>query len=495
MTARFAESKTPGRTTWDDAALASVSPLGWASLVTRNDPKPFTLPLHLRYLDYHLRQLAAGTIDTLLIQMPVRHGKSTACTVWFPAWYLCKHPDDAVGVLSYNQEFAEDRFGKVARGIVERAGMGWFGVGVDPSSSAKGRWDIAGHAGQFLSVGIDKGLTGRGADLLIIDDPINTLEQALSVKHNQFIWEKWQFEIASRLAANSKKVFIMSRWAQFDFMGRLIAHLNELGATYTLLDLPALALDNDPLGRERGAALWPDVRPLKFIQEQRERMGPRAFDALFQGRPRADDGALFQKQWFRYYDLQNDKLTLFDRNNTAIVTYGLYSQCTIFQMMDLASSTSASADYTVIGTFAVTPRNEIAVLDIVRVRVPGPQQLALAQQACQQWRSTRIGIESVGYQLAFVQAAIQSGLPAVELKRARGESKETRAYVAASRYEGLSVFHPLPRLAKKWLPDFEDELLHFPTGLHDDQVDVVSDAAKVVVDRSNASSAYGVLVS
>jgi len=495
VTAGFFESQVPTSAIWEDGALAAVSPLGWANLVTQNDPKPFTLPRHLRYLDYHLRQLAAGSIDTLLIQMPVQHAKSTSCTVWFPAWYLCKNPEKTVGVVSYNQEFAEDRFGKVARDIVERAGMGWFGVGVDSTSSAKGRWNIAGHNGQFLAVGIDKGLTGRGADLLIVDDPINTLEQALSVKYNQFIWEKWQYEIATRLSPRAPKIFIMSRWAQFDFMGRLITDLNERGAPYTLIDLPALALDNDPLGRAPGEPLWPEVRDLGFLTEQRDRIGPRAFDALFQGRPRADAGALFQPQWFRYYDLQNDKLTLLDRANNVIATYGLYAQCTIFQMIDLATSTSASADYTVIGTFAVTPRNEIAVLDIVRVRVPGPQQLALAQQACHQWRSTRVGIESVGYQLAFVQAAIQAGLPAVELKRARGESKETRAYVAASRYEGLSVFHPLPRLGKKWLPDFEDELLHFPTGLHDDQVDVVSDAAKVVVDRSNASSAYGVMVS
>ncbi len=154
-------------------------------------------------------------------------------------------------------------------------------------------------------------------------------------------------------------------------------------------------------------------------------------------------------------------------------------------MVDLATSTSSSADYTVIATFALTPTYEVIVLDVHRERVPGPNQLALVRSLSARWRATKIGIESVAYQLAFVQAALRAGLPVVELKRARGDTKETRAYLAAGRYEAGMVYHPR---SAPWLGDFEAELLHFPAGAHDDQVDCVSDACGLAEFASSRGS-------
>ncbi|HEY5350508.1 MAG TPA: phage terminase large subunit [Candidatus Lustribacter sp.] len=461
---------------WSEATIAACSPLGWARLVTRNDPKPFTLPRHLRYLDGFLRKLDAGEIQNLLIQMPVQHGKSTACSVWFPAWYLCRHPEASVGIVSYSTDFAADKFGKVARDIVERAGMGWFGVTVDGSTHAKGLWSVAGHAGQLAAVGIDKGLTGRPADLLVIDDPLAGMEEAFSANHREMIWGKWQIEIATRLSPRAPKLFIMSRWMEDDFLGRLIRDMTERGEPFTLIDLPAIALEGDPLGRRVGEALWPEVRNIDFLLEQRGRMGTRAFDAQFQGRPRPDAGAVFRREWFRYYDVHMGVIKLFDSAGAVVATYPVH-QARVFQMVDLATSAASTADYTVIGTFALLPRRELIVLDIVRDRIPGPQQLDVVRSLCAKWRPFKIGIEAVAYQLSFVQAAVQAGLPADALKRARGESKETRAYTAATRYEIGMVWHP--RTAP-WLGDFEAELISFPAGTYDDQVDVVSDAGTVV---------------
>lgn len=390
---------------WDDAMIALVSPLGWANIVTRDDPQPVLLPRHIRYIDQHLRMLDAGGIETLVIQMAVQHGKSTSCSVWFPAWYLCRHPDASVGIVSYASDFAEDRFGRVTRNIVERAGKQWFGIAVDPASSARGRWNIAGRAGQLIAVGIDKGLTGRRTDLLVIDDPIQTLEQAASSTYRQMIWEKWQFEIATRLAPKARKICIMSRWFEDDFLGRMIKDLEDRREPYTLIDLPALALENDLLGRKPGEALWPEVRPAKWLGEQRDRVGGRAFDALFQGRPRPESGAVFKREWFRYYEFRNGAIHLMDEKGKVTLSYPP-SVCVVFQMVDLATSTSAVADYTVVGTFAVCPRRELVVLDVHRERVPGPNQLALVRSLWTKWRATRIGIEAVAYQLAFVQTAI-----------------------------------------------------------------------------------------
>jgi predicted phage terminase large subunit-like protein len=159
----------------------------------------------------------------------------------------------------------------------------------------------------------------------------------------------------------------------------------------------------------------------------------------------------------------------------------------------LLPSTSTKADYTVIATFGLLPRKELVVLDIVRERIAGPQQLALLRSVASRWRPFKIGIESVAYQLSFVQAALQAGMPIEKLTRAPRETKETRAYTAATRYEIGMVYHP--RQAK-WLGEFEAELLSFPAGAHDDMCDCLSDAATVVAfSEKRESGAFGARVS
>ena len=296
----------------------------------------------------------------------------------FPAWFLCRNPESSIGVISFASDFAERQFGERIRNIVDRFGQQWFGVRVDRTSSAKNWWRLADHDGQLMAVGIDKALTGRGVDLLIIDDPIQNLEQALSAAQRRAIWDQWQFEIATRPQPKARKVFIMSRWMEDDFLGRLIADFRDRKEPFTLIDLPALALENDPLGRAPGEALWPEARPKEWLIQQRDRIGSRVFDALYQGRPQPEGGAIFRREWFRYYDVGNGCVRLFDGLGASVAAYPR-NQVLVFQMIDLATSTAATADYTVVGTFGLLPRRELIVLDIVRARIPGPQQLGLVR--------------------------------------------------------------------------------------------------------------------
>lgn len=141
--------------------------------------------------------------------------------------------------------------------------------------------------------------------------------------------------------------------------------------------------------------------------------------------------------------------------------------------------TKPKRDFTVIGTFALCPRNELAVLDIYRDdQIPGPDQITMLGSLRNKWRAGRIGIEAVAYQWVAVQAAIRAGLPVVPIPRGQ-ESKETRAWTIAARYEAGQVFH---LQGAPWGDALEAELLAFPTGAHNDQVDVLSDAGSVVAE-------------
>jgi predicted phage terminase large subunit-like protein len=148
-------------------------------------------------------------------------------------------------------------------------------------------------------------------------------------------------------------------------------------------------------------------------------------------------------------------------------------------------------DYTVVGTFALCPRMELAVLDVYRDNtIQGPDQIKLVAQLRNKFRAGRIGIEAVAYQWVAVQAAIQAGLPVVPMTRGR-ESKETRAWTIATRYETGQVYHLRGAL---WLDALETELTQFPSGVNDDQVDVMSDAGDAVMQAVNRPTPRGIYV-
>ena len=311
----------------------------------------------------------------------------------------------------------------------------------------------------------------------------------------------------------------MSRWTDDDFIAWIVRQAQENGWKYRVLDFPAIAVCRfqgctspkltfrrdeetdatvaemepckhdvrDELGRLPGEALWPKVRPIKFLLRQLVDIGSRLFMALFQGRPQRAGGSTFRQEWFRYFDRIGDMLHLLGPGGEILRSYAI-SLCRVFQIVDLASGDTQTLrsgitrakpkqDYTVVGTFALSPRNELAVLDVFRDnKIEGPEQISLVGQLRSKYKAGRIGIEAVAYQWTAVQAAVKSGLPAVPILRGQ-ESKETRAWTIASRYEtGQVSFTYAARLAR-WT---RKRAARVPNGDHDDQVDVLSDAGAVV---------------
>lgn len=258
--------------------------------------------MHHELIGRSLEKVETGEWPRLIITMPPRHGKSELATKRFPAWFTGRDPYRSTIVATYADDFAEE-FGREVREIMRSPlyGQVFPGIKLRSGSAAADRLQM--DAGGILAfVGRKGRLTGRGADLLLIDDPIKDREEADSPAIRNKVWG-WFTDVAmSRLMTDAARVvIIMTRWHEDDIVGRLTDPDNQSynadeAAKWRVLKLPALAEENDPLGREPGAALWPSRISREFLEGQRN-LNPRGFEALYQGNPAPDDGDYFRKSW------------------------------------------------------------------------------------------------------------------------------------------------------------------------------------------------------
>jgi len=407
--------------------------------------------------------------------MPPRHGKSELCSVYLPAWYLGSYPERRIILASYESDFAAS-WGRRVRDVLEQHGH-LFGVSLRADSAAAYRWDLDGYTGGMIAVGVGGAATGRGADLFIIDDPVKSPEEAQSQTMSRRIWDWYRGVARTRLEPGGAMLLIMTRWSEDDLAGRLLADLD--GEAWEVLNLPAIAEDNDPIGRVPGEALWPERFPLSELQATRKALGSYLWSALYQGRPAPLDGNVFRRSWFRYWTPMGDSYQL-EPDSRVIPA----NSCRRFITVDLAVSEKQSADYTVAAVWAVTKNQDLLLLDRIRKRIPGPDQIPLLRRLYDQWAPDTIGIEAVAYQLSIIQHARRDGLPVKELKPDR--DKVSRALVAAARLEGGTLYWPA---TAPWLDEWENELLLFPNSRHDDQVDTLAYAAIELAKRRSIDHA------
>jgi predicted phage terminase large subunit-like protein len=266
---------------------------------------------------------------------------------------------------------------------------------------------------------------------------------------------------------------VMTRWHEDDLAGRLLRAGSD---EWTLLELPALAEADDPLGRDPGEALCPGLGfDERFLNQTRAELGSYWFAALYQQRPRPAAGMLFKRRDFRYWRPHPDEeLYLLEGEDGGLAPIGI-DCCIHFQTVDVAASERQSADYTVVSSWALTPNRQLLLLDRERQRFEALDVGGLVERAYrrQEPKPSFIGIEEFGYGLGVVQELNRKGLPIHRLRPDR--DKVARALVAVARYEEHRVFHPR---GASWLAEWEEELLAFPNGTHDDQVDTLAYAAR-----------------
>jgi predicted phage terminase large subunit-like protein len=317
----------------------------------------------------------------------------------------------------------------------------------------------------MLSAGVGGPLTGSGADILIIDDPIKNAEDAHSSVQRERLWDWYQSVAYPRLEPGGSVIIVMTRWHEDDLIGRL---QTEQPDDWRIISFPAIAEPSDPLGRAVGEALWPERYSIEDLETTRRSVGSYWWSSQYQQRPAPAGGGLFKREWFRTYSDIGRAYRLGDSTVEK-------ARCRRFSTVDLAVSTRTTADYTVIATWAVTPKNDLLLIDLDRRRLEAPDIVPALRAAFDRHRPMFIGIERTGFQLGIVQEARRSGLPIRELTA--DADKVSRAYPAAARMEGGQVAWPVKA---SWRPDLEAELVGFPNGRHDDIVDTLSYAVQQV---------------
>jgi len=245
---------------------------------------------HHRRICEALERVERGECDRLMIFMPPRHGKSELASKRFPAWVLGRNPQRQIIAASYNSELASD-FGRNVRNIVAEPEFGevFPGVSLAVDSHAAARLNTN-KGGAYVAAGVGTAITGRGADIALIDDPFKDREEADSERRRDLVWDWYRSTLFTRLMPGGSVVLIQTRWHEDDLAGRLLAAESD----WEVLELPAL--DGD------GRALWPQWYDEAALARIKATIGPREWSALYQQRPQPDEGTFFQRGWFKEWE-------------------------------------------------------------------------------------------------------------------------------------------------------------------------------------------------
>lgn len=395
----------------------------------------------------------------LIVEMPPRHGKSELVSRYFPAWYEGMNPHHRVILTSYAADFARS-WGRKARDILKEHGSRLFGVTVKRTTTAGNDWEIEGTDGGMITAGVGGPITGRGANLLIVDDAVKNAEEAASQTIQERNADWWDSTAYTRIEPDGIAVVMATRWHEKDLTGHILG-LQDVedgdrdgdleDEFWYVLKLPALAEANDVLGRQPGEALWPARYSVARLQRIAQRIGSYFFGALFQQRPSSEDGNIFKRGWWQEYDtLPLDLLA----GATFVDTAGYDDKTT--------------GDYAVLST-VYRHVKDLYWTDVQRGHWQFPE---LRQRCIDTYEATKkpIVIEDTPWAKPLIQS-LQKVIPGVIAFKVEGKSKLTRAQAVSPFAEGGNFY--LPRKAA-WKSAFIEEHAAFPHGAHDDMVDTTS---------------------
>ena len=410
---------------------------------------------HHRLIAQALHRVALGGTKRLMIFMPPRHGKSMLASEFFPAWYLGVHPDHQVIAATYAQELAND-FGRKVRNLCRTPQHATLfpGFSLSDDSQAACRFHTP-QRGVYQGVGVGGAATGRGAHLLLVDDPIKNREEAESETRRRLLKDWYTSTAYTRLMPGGAVVVIQTRWHEDDLAGWLLReHAHE---SWEVLNLPAIAEPGDPLGRAEGDALWPDAYPAAVLGTIRKTAGPRDWASLYQQRPAAMEGAIFRREHWRYFDPPADE------PRALCQALGVFR---VIQAWDTAFKAGEANDYSVGVTLGVSA-NRYHLLDVWRARVEFPElrQAVVAQH--QKWGSHAVLVENAASGQSLIQELQRNTRIPLQAIRA-DRDKVSRAHAVTATHAAGLVW--LPNGAH-WAADFTDEMASFPAAPHDDQVD------------------------
>lgn len=399
------------------------------------------------------KRMRAGEMPTenqyIILSIPPRHGKSMTITETLPSYYMGQFPNDRVIEGSYSTTFAQ-KFGKKNKQKVERYSKELFGLSLSGDTQSATDWDIEGTRGGMISRGILAGVTGEGADLMIIDDPIKNREEADSEVYRDKLWGEWIDSFSTRLHPGSIVIVIMTRWHEDDLVGRLLNPEYGEVLPWQYINLPLEAEEADILERSIGEPLWPERYGKDFI-EQRKKY-PSSFNSLYQGRPTSQQGNMIKRAWWQYYDIMPQLVTK-------------------ILSVDATFKDESDSDFVAIQVWGKVGAN-MYMIDNLKARLNFPATLQAIRNILKKHPDISAKFVEDKANGSAIIAMLNMEIGGFIAVKPEG-GKIARVNAVSPYIESGNVF--LPRNAE-WLHDFIEECASFPKGKHDDQVDAMSQA-------------------
>ena len=399
-------------------------------------------------------------IHRLLITVPPRHGKSELASVHFPPWYLGRNPDKRIIAVSYSAQLAF-LFSRRARNIVQSDAWPFPSRTAGDAAQVE-RWEMQSRRGGYVAAGVGGAITGMGADLLLIDDPVKSAAEAESETIRASTYDWFRATAYTRLEPGGAVIVIQTRWHELDLTGML---LSDEAEDWHHVNLPAVAEDNDAIGREPGEALWAERYSESDLARIKTQIGSRYFNALYQQRPSAQEGQIFKRDWWVYTDTAPEQVSW------------------VIQVWDTAFKAKQENDYSVCLT-GVLAYDGFHILDVWRDKVEFPDLERAVRSQYLKWRPNEVVVEDAASGQSLIQV-LNHGMdttnpwhnfgslgspiivPIIPYKPDR--DKVARAHAASPYPEARRIKIPV---GAHWADSFVEELAGFPYGAHDDQVDV-----------------------
>jgi predicted phage terminase large subunit-like protein len=405
---------------------------------------------HTKLLCEKLAAVERGDIKRLMVFMPPRHSKSQTVSETFPSWFLGRNPNKRVMLISYGDSLART-FGRKNRSKFKDFGYDIFNLTVAKDSASTNHWSIEGHTGGMLSQGIEASLTGHGADLCVIDDPIRNREVAMSKTQRDKIYDEYRSSVMTRLTSSGCCILIQTRWHMDDLAGAILE--NETGK-WDVVSFPAIASEDDLLGRKAGDPLWPENGfDREWLDNIKVSIGSAAFQSLYQQTPVDDEGNIIKRSWLKFYDQPPAEF------EDVVIS------------LDAAFKGHETSDYC---AFTVWGKNgaEKFLLDIVRERLDFPQTVATLRQLVAKYPDATAKIVEDKANGSAVIDYLKKEISGI-VPYTPKESKIARLSAVSPLFEAGNIYLPTERR----LPlifDYVTELTGFPNVKTDDMADSTS---------------------
>ena len=406
---------------------------------------------HHKEIAEKFNQIAQGKIKRLIINMPPRHTKSEFASFLLPAWMVGRKPNLKIIQTTHTTELAI-RFGRKAKTLMDDPIYKQvFQTRLREDSQAAGKWETE-QGGEYYAAGVGSAITGRGADLLIIDDP-HSEQDALNMTSMERAYEWYTSGPRQRLQPGGAIVLVMTRWNMKDLTGMLLKSQKELKSDHwELIEFPAIL--------PSGKAVWPEYWNIKELEGVKASLSVGKWNAQWMQNPTAEEGSLIKREWWRKWD----------RDYIPKLSH-------VIQSYDTAFLKKETADYSAITTWGVFHESDDAapnliLLDAVKERLEFPELRKKAKEQYDYWKPESVVVEAKASGLPLTYELRKMGIPVINYTPSKGNDKHARVNAVAPLFESGQIWAPDEKFAEEVI----EECASFPYGDHDDLVDSMTQA-------------------